>query len=312
MTSPRSVVVSETHGATDATSFVPRARRALDARSRGTSRTTACARGDRVLVMLTNVLPLWETMLAAMKLGAVVIPATTQLTADDVDDRIARGGVRHMVTDADGAQKLRRPERLARAARRSAGPRASSPSTRPSAAPPELAPRRDARRPTRCSSTSPRARRRSRSSSSTRTQSYPVGHLSTMYWLGLREGDVHQNISSPGLGEARVVELLRAVERGRDDPRARLRAVLGARHARRARASTPSTTLCAPPTVWRMLILEIARRAARRAARARERGRAAQPRGDRDGASARGASPSATATARPRPRRRSATRRGSR
>jgi acetyl-CoA synthetase len=29
-------------------------------------------------------------------------------------------------------------------------------------------------------------------------RSYPVGHLSTMYFLGLRPGDVHLNISSPG------------------------------------------------------------------------------------------------------------------
>ena len=28
--------------------------------------------------------------------------------------------------------------------------------------------------------------------------SYPVGHLSTMYWIGLRPGDVHLNVSSPG------------------------------------------------------------------------------------------------------------------
>ena len=29
-------------------------------------------------------------------------------------------------------------------------------------------------------------------------QSYPVGHLSTMYWIGLQPGDRHWNISSPG------------------------------------------------------------------------------------------------------------------
>src|SRR4029434_2848261 len=29
-------------------------------------------------------------------------------------------------------------------------------------------------------------------------RSYPVGALSTMYWLGLQPGDVHLNISSPG------------------------------------------------------------------------------------------------------------------
>ena len=38
-------------------------------------------RGDRILLMLGNVVPLWEVMLAAMKLGAVVIPATTLLPA---------------------------------------------------------------------------------------------------------------------------------------------------------------------------------------------------------------------------------------
>src|SRR4029079_15176649 len=65
-------------------------------------RDAGVARGDRILVMLSNVVPLWETMLAAIRLGAVVIPATTQLTSGDIDDRIARGGVRHMITDAHG------------------------------------------------------------------------------------------------------------------------------------------------------------------------------------------------------------------
>src|SRR5438876_4504685 len=65
-------------------------------------RDAGVRRGDRVLVMLGNVVPLWETMLAAMRLGAVVIPATTQLTSEDIDDRITRGGARHMITDGAG------------------------------------------------------------------------------------------------------------------------------------------------------------------------------------------------------------------
>jgi acetyl-CoA synthetase len=43
-------------------------------------------RGDRILVMLTNVVPLWETMIAAIRLGAVMIPSTTQLTVDDAQN----------------------------------------------------------------------------------------------------------------------------------------------------------------------------------------------------------------------------------
>src|SRR5471030_1280346 len=41
-------------------------------------------RGDRILLMLGNIVPLWEVMLAAMKLGAVTIPASTLLTRDDL------------------------------------------------------------------------------------------------------------------------------------------------------------------------------------------------------------------------------------
>ncbi len=47
-------------------------------------------------------------MLAAMKLGAVVIPATTLLTRDDLADRFARGRIRHVVTSADAAVKFAR------------------------------------------------------------------------------------------------------------------------------------------------------------------------------------------------------------
>jgi acetyl-CoA synthetase len=55
------------------------------------------ARGDRIILMLGNQVELWETLLAAMKLGAVVIPATTLLTAADLRDRLDRGGARHVV-----------------------------------------------------------------------------------------------------------------------------------------------------------------------------------------------------------------------
>ena len=84
--------------------------------------------------------------------------------------------------------------------------------------------------------------------------SYPIGHLSTMYGLGLKPGDVHLNISSPGWAKhawssvfapwnagATVVALA-----GRFEPRAALDALV----------EHKVTTFCAPPTVWRMLIQE--------------------------------------------------------
>src|SRR6185295_5597756 len=55
---------------------------------------------------LPNVLPIWEVMLPAINLGAVIIPATVQLTAADLRDRLSRGRVRHVVTDPSGAARL--------------------------------------------------------------------------------------------------------------------------------------------------------------------------------------------------------------
>src|SRR5574340_817797 len=69
-------------------------------------RVLGVRRGDPILVMLGNVAPLWETVLAAMKLGAVVIPATTLLTPGDLADRFARGRVRHVVAWSGEAAKF--------------------------------------------------------------------------------------------------------------------------------------------------------------------------------------------------------------
>src|SRR5271154_1711730 len=57
-------------------------------------RAQGLKRGDHLLLLLGNVVPLWETMLAAMKLGVVVIPATTLLTPGELRDRLPRGGAR--------------------------------------------------------------------------------------------------------------------------------------------------------------------------------------------------------------------------
>src|ERR1700679_1424555 len=62
-------------------------------------------RGDRVLLMLGNIVPLWEVMLAATKLGALIIPASTLLQPADLADRLSRGAVRHVVAEhAQGAK----------------------------------------------------------------------------------------------------------------------------------------------------------------------------------------------------------------
>ncbi len=155
-------------------------------------------RGDRILVMLGNVVPLWECMLAAMKLGAVIVPATTLLTRNDLADRFARGRVRHVITSADAAAKFADlPGDYTRIAvgKDVPGWIAYEKGYEASA---EFTPDGETRADdplllyfTSGTTATPKLVLHSH-------QSYPVGHLSTMYWLGLRPGDVHLNISSPG------------------------------------------------------------------------------------------------------------------
>ncbi len=247
---PALVIVSEAHGVTRL-SF-----ESLAERSTRVARWLSdhgVARGDKILVMLTNVLPLWETMLAAIKLGAVVIPATPHLTEADVDDRIARGGVRHVVTDTDGAKRVREPTRL-RARLAVGGAPAFTPFDEVYAAPADVP-----RVPTRAtdplllyftSGTTAKPKLVLHTH-----ESYPVGHLSTMYWLGLRAGDVHQNISSPGWAKHAWSSFFAPWNAGatvlvHDAPR------FAANRALEVLRAHQVTTLCAPPTVWRMLVLE--------------------------------------------------------
>ena len=155
-------------------------------------------RGDRILLMLGNVVPLWECMLAAMKLGAVIVPATTLLTRTDLADRFARGRVRHVIAAADAAAKFADlPGAYTRivVGGEMAGWLSYAASYQ---APEQFAPDGETRADdpmllyfTSGTTATPKLVLHSH-------QSYPVGHLSTMYWLGVRPGDVHLNISSPG------------------------------------------------------------------------------------------------------------------
>ena len=236
----------------DAISFA-----ALSARSNQVAnglRALGVKRGDRVLLLLGNVRPLWEAMLAAIKLGAVVIPATTMLTPDDLQDRFTRGGVQHVVADAALA-----PRFAAIAGAYTKVSVGDAPGWTPFAsfdgAPAAFDP--DGPTPatdplllyfTSGTTSKPKLVLHSH-------QSYPVGHLSTMFWIGLRPGDIHLNISSPGWAKHAWssffapwnagATILVLNQRRFDAPG--LLAVLD---------RCAVSTFCAPPTVWRMLVQE--------------------------------------------------------
>ncbi len=212
-------------------------------------------RGHRILMMLPNCVQIWEVMLAAMKLGAVVIPATSLLTPEDLRDRLERGQVRHAITDPAGAEKLRGLE--GRFTRHVVGELV------PGWMPYEQAYEESSyfiphgethiNDPVLLYFTSGTTAKPKLVLHTQR--SYPVGHLSTMYWIGVREGDVHMNISSPGWAKHAWSSFFAPFNAGAT--------VFVHNYARFSAARTLDvlarheiTTLCAPPTVWRMLILE--------------------------------------------------------
>ena len=216
-------------------------------------RRLGVARGDRLLLMLPNTPELWEVVLAAMKLGAVIIPAATLLTPDDVRDRVERGDVRHVVAWAPEAGKFSAvPERVTRIA---VGGRvegwidygawgSESADFRPDG----ITRADDTLLLYFTSGTTARPKLVEHTH-----RSYPVGHLSTMYWIGLQPGDLHWNISSPGWAKHawssvfapwNAEATIFLFEYARFDARRVLDALV--RYG--------VETLCAPPTVWRMLI----------------------------------------------------------
>ncbi len=217
-------------------------------------RALGVRRGDRVLLLLGNVRPLWETMLAAIKLGAVVIPATTMLTTDDLRDRFSRGGVQHVV--ADGALVERFATIPGPYTRIAVGGAAGwTDFAGFDAASGDFAPDGDTRATdpmllyfTSGTTSKPKLVLHSH-------QSYPVGHLSTMYWIGLQPGDVHLNISSPGWAKHAWSSFFAPWNAGAtililNQPRFDARGLLAVLDRCRV------DTFCAPPTVWRMLVQE--------------------------------------------------------
>ena len=215
-------------------------------------RAQGVQRGDRILLVLANIVPLWETMLAACKLGAVVIPATTLLQPNDLVDRINRGAVRHVATSEDQVQKF---EGITGDWTRTVIGTANGWTEYGDADKAETTFVPDgttnARDPLLLYFTSgttalPKLVEHTH-------QSYPVGHLSTMYWIGLRPGDIHLNVSSPGWAKHAWSSFFAPWNAGAcilvfDSPRFDAQALLDV--MRRCEV----TTFCAPPTVWRMLI----------------------------------------------------------
>jgi len=218
-------------------------------------RALGVCRGDGVLIMLDNVLPLWEVMLACIKLGAVLVPSTLLLSPADLQDRLERGGIRHLVVDSAQTAKFDGLDAsLTRISVGAAVPGWNDMSKlylgSPDYTPDGPTQATDPMLLYFTSGTTAKPKLVLHTH-----QSYPVGHLSTMFWVGLRADDIHYNISSPGWAKHAWSSFFAPWNAGA--------CIFIYRAARFSAAATLQviadkgvTTLCAPPTVWRLFIQE--------------------------------------------------------
>ena len=218
-------------------------------------------KGDVAMLMLGNRYELWEIMLAALKIGVVILPTSVVLGAAELIDRVDRGRVKWVFAAPEDAVKFAQVpgsyrgvvvgfDAAARDQRAAlydwldfGEARSSSVASVP--------------RSTKSDDTSliyftsgttslPKIVEHSHTS-------YPLGHLSTMAWIGVRPGDVHSVVSAPGWGKHAWSSFFSPWNVGAT--------IFVLNYARFDAAHFVSeldragvNTFCAPPTVWRMLI----------------------------------------------------------
>lgn len=219
-------------------------------------------KGDSILLLLENEMALWEIMLGAMKIGAVLVPASPLLSHQELQDRMDRENIKAIATNQKHSQKF---------------------SIEPSAIVPILVNTSlgDKIGDKWISYSEVRNERTSfvhSDAEKTKAQdplfryfvstnavkpkiiehthySYPVGHLSTMFWMGVHPGDIHLGISSSGWAmhdwnnfltpwNAEATIFIYKQER------------FNAQKILAAMSKYKVTTFCAPPTVWRLLAQE--------------------------------------------------------
>jgi acetyl-CoA synthetase len=221
-------------------------------------RSQGVRRGDRMIIMLGNQVELWELMLAGIKLGIVMIPTTTLMGPADLQDRVERGGASWAAVGSANIDKFTgvpgdyRLIEIGAAGNAETNTAALQYSEAAGAAE-DFSP--DA--PTLADETlllyfTSGTTSKAKLVEHTHT-SYPVGHLSTMFWIGMEPGDVHLNVASPGWAKhawsnvftpwiAEACVFIYNYERF--DAKALMEQMDRER----------VTSFCAPPTVWRMLI----------------------------------------------------------
>jgi acetyl-CoA synthetase/medium-chain acyl-CoA synthetase len=216
---------------------------------------------DRLLIMSPRLPEWWEAVLGIMKIGAISMPGTTLLTPKDVAYRIQSAEAVAVITDEEGALKVEQVAdecptlrlKILLGAEREGWVNYSRVVA--------SAMTNLKREPTRSD-----APMMIYFTSGTvgypkmvlhTHVSYPIGHIVTgKYWLDLKPTDLHWNLSDTGWAKAAYSNLFGPWVTGAAmftfDGRGRF----DARQTLELLERYPISTFCAPPTAYRLLVLE--------------------------------------------------------
>lgn len=216
-------------------------------------------KSDTVLLLLSNRVELYEVLLAALKTSVVITPASPLLTAADLEDRIRRGRVKHVIAEESFIDRIEGAGELLKTLHSRIVVGGARHGWTPLSAGDAFSDTFRAPFPTYATDPcllyfTSGTTAKPKMVLHTHT-SYPVGHLVTMYWIGLHPGDIHYNISAPGWAKHAWSSFFAPWNAG---------ATVFTQHYERFDAaktlkfieSQRVTTLCAPPTVWRRFLIE--------------------------------------------------------
>lgn len=224
-------------------------------------------KGDRVMVMLPRLPEWWESVLGLMKIGVIAIPCTTLLTPHDIQYRAEVAEVQGIITDHEGAEKFDQVRDkcptikftvLVDEGNKDIVVRENWTSYRTitaEASPEFHGPKTKSDDPCLIYFTSgtvgyPKMVLHTHAS-------YPIGHtITAKYWLDLNERDLLWNLSEMGWAKAAWSNLFGPWLMGAamfiQDSRGKFNAL----ETLQMLHNYPITTLCAPPTAYRMMVLD--------------------------------------------------------
>lgn len=220
-------------------------------------------KNDHVMIVMSRVPEWWESMIGMIKAGVIAVPGTTQLTEKDIKYRLGASHIRCVISDSDNAPKFDEARKdfpelnaliLVDGEREGWQNYEKLLSNEESVVRPENTVKTHKDDPMLLYFTSGTT---GHPKMALHTHSYPIGHTVTgKFWLDLRPGDLHWNLSDTGWAKAAWSSLFGPLGTGAALYVHNTKGKYSANLTLELLSKYGVTSFCAPPTAYRLLIVE--------------------------------------------------------